>query len=139
MMKSFVGLSVLLPLLASASPILNAPTIHNEAAPILSSVYSQEIPDSYMIVFKEHVKRGNAAAHHSWVHDLHLSSETTKTELRKRSQIPLIGPAFEGLKHTYDIGGLLLGYSGHFDEDVIEQIRRHPDVGSHIALLVDCH
>lgn len=36
--------------------------------------------------------------------------------------------AYEGLKHTFEFGGSLLGYSGHFDEDVIEQVRRHPDV-----------
>lgn len=34
---------------------------------------------------------------------------------------------FQGLKHTYSIPGLV-GYAGHFDEDVIEQVRRHPDV-----------
>lgn len=31
------------------------------------------------------------------------------------------------MKHTYNIPGLM-GYSGHFDEDTVEQIRRHPDV-----------
>jgi hypothetical protein len=28
----------------------------------------------------------------------------------------------------------LLGYSGHFDEDVIEQVRRHPDVSQSIVI-----
>jgi len=32
------------------------------------------------------------------------------------------------LKHTYNIASEFLGYSGHFDEAVIEQLRRHPDV-----------
>lgn len=35
---------------------------------------------------------------------------------------------FEGLRHTYNIAGGLRGYSGHFDREVIEQVRRHPDV-----------
>jgi len=119
----------LLPLLASASPVLNTRTIHNDAAPILSSTQSKEIPDSYIVVFKKHVSQTSAAAHHDWVQDLHLS-----TQKNKRSQIPFSADILGGLKHTYDIVGGLLGYSGHFDDDVIERIRRHPDVSHPIPL-----
>lgn len=120
-MKAFLGLAVW-PLLATASPLL-VDTIHNAVAPLLSSTTSREIPDSYIVVFKDHVTTNGASAHHGWVHNLHLESR-----LSKRSQIPLALDLFAGLKHTYDIAGTLLGYSGHFDEDVIEQVRRHPDV-----------
>jgi cerevisin len=127
-MKGFYSLSVaLLPLLASSSPIW-VDTIHNDAAPIHSSSNAKEIPGSYIVVFKDHVKQVEAAAHHDWVQSLHLATEDSKAELRKRSQLPLMSELFEGLRHTYDIAGSLLGYSGHFDEDVIEQVRRHPDV-----------
>lgn len=122
-MRSVFGLS-LLPLLASASP-LGVESIHNEAAPLLSSVDAQVIPDSYMVIFKDHVTKSSASAHHSWVDVMHTQHNT---ELRKRSQWTLMSSAYEGLKHTYHIPGGLLGYSGHFGEDVIEQIRRHPDV-----------
>ena len=125
-MRGLAGLA-LLPLLASASPVVNVRTIHNDAAPILSSTQSKEIPDSYIIVFKKHVSQTSAAAHHDWVQDLHLS-----TRKNKRSQIPFSADILGGLKHTYDIVGGLLGYSGHFDEDVIERIRRHPDVSHQI-------
>ncbi|KAL1984033.1 hypothetical protein VTN96DRAFT_9630 [Rasamsonia emersonii] len=125
-MKGLLSLS-LLPLLTLASPVV-VDSIHNGAAPVLSSSNSKEVPDSYIIVFKKHVNSASAAAHHSWVQDLHLQSEMERMELRKRSQFPLMNDAFEGLKHTFDIAGSLLGYSGHFDENVIEQIRRHPDV-----------
>ncbi|KAI9695874.1 MAG: serine protease [Candelina mexicana] len=124
-MRSFIGLS-LLPLLAAASPV-KVGTIHNDVAPLRSSVNSVEVPDSYIVVFKKDVSHISAAAHHDWVQDLHLSTENTKTELRKRSQFPITTDVFQGLKHTYNIAGSLLGYSGHFDEDVIEQVRRHPD------------
>jgi cerevisin len=40
----------------------------------------------------------------------------------------MVDDIFHGLKHTYNIAGGLMGYSGHFDEDTIEQIRQHPDV-----------
>ena len=123
-MKGLFALS-LLPLLASASPVL-VDTIHNEAAPVLSSTQSQEIPGSYIIVFKKDVSDASAAAHHDWVQSQHFEIESARSDLAKRSQFPFA--SFGGLKHTYNIPGSLLGYSGHFDEDVIERVRRHPDV-----------
>ena len=123
-------LFVLLPLVAVASPIV-VDTIHNDAAPLLSSSNAVEIPDNYIIVFKKHVTSTSALAHHSWVQDIHFEAENTKMELRKRSQIPMmVEDMFAGLKHTYDIAGSFLGYSGHFDESVVERIRRHPDVST---------
>lgn len=128
-MKGLFGLS-LLPLLAAGSPIINVDTIHNDAAPVISSSNAKEIPNSYMVVFKKHVTERDATVHHNWVQDIHLTREGTKQELRKRSQSTLSGDEtiFEGLRHTYNIPGGLLGYAGHFDEDVIELVRRHPDV-----------
>lgn len=126
-MKGVLGLS--LATLAASSPVLFGE--HQEAAPIISAENAKEIQDNYLIVFKKHVTDKHAADHHAWVQDVHLQRQNAKTELRKRSlssQTPLIDDIFGGLKHTYNIAGSLLGYSGHFDEDVIEQIRRHPDV-----------
>jgi cerevisin len=128
-MKSFLGLT--LPLLAAASPVM-IESIHNDAAPVISSTNAKEIPNSYMIKFKSHVNTHLAAKHHDWVQDLHVSTQKAKMDLKKRSQTPLVDDIFHGLKHTYNIAGSLMGYSGHFDEDTIEQIRRHPDV-SHRA------
>jgi cerevisin len=127
-MRGILGLS-LLPLLTVASPVMPS-TIHNDAAPILSSSNAIEVQDSYIIVFKDHVNSAAAAAHHSWVQDIHEQH----SELRKRSQFPFDGELFTGLKHTFDIAGSFLGYSGHFEENVIEAIRRHPDVSLFAAL-----
>ena len=123
-MRGLFALS-LLPLLATSSPLITE-TIHNDAAPVLSSSTSQEIPDSYIVVFKKDVAHSSAADHHEWVQEQHHECAKAKRELHKRSQTPLT--TFGGLKHTYNIAGGLLGYSGHFDEDVIEKVRRHPDV-----------
>ncbi|OQO06014.1 Subtilisin-like serine protease pepC, partial [Cryoendolithus antarcticus] len=120
-------LSLSLAALASASPVIVS-SIHNDAAPILSASNAKEIADSYIIKFKKHVTQNLAVEHHDWVQDLHAKVQTRKTDLRKRSQTPMLDTIFSGLKHTYNIGGEMMGYSGHFDEDVIEQIRRHPDV-----------
>jgi cerevisin len=126
-MKGVLGLA--LSAAASASPVLfDSTTVQSDAAPILSAQNAVEIPDSYMVMFKDHVTQNLAAAHHDWVHDLHTDTQARKTELRKRSQEPFVDEIFAGLKHTYNIAGSLLGYSGHFDEETIEQIRRHPDV-----------
>lgn len=125
----------LLPLLASASPIVNVDTIHNDAAPVLSSSTSQIIPDSYIVVFKKDVSHSTAALHHDWVQEQHADCMKAKRDLHKRSQLPFVD--FGGLKHTYNIAGALLGYSGHFDEVLIERVRRHPDV-SISSLIVQC-
>ena len=127
----------LLPLLASASPIL-IDTIHKDAAPVLSSSNSKTIPNSWLVVFKKDVSTTSATAHHEWVQDLHFKTEDSKMELRKRSQFPLMDSVFEGLKHTFHIPGSLTGYSGHFDDDVIEQVRRHPDVRQPLTYAQHC-
>ena len=131
-MRGLLGLSVL-PLLAAASPVI-VDTIHNEAAPVLSSSNAKAIPNSYIVVFKKHVSIDAAAAHHSWVQDVHLESQSFRTDLKKRDQFPFQDTAFQGLRHTYNIAASLLGYSGHFDDGVIEQVRRHPDVSSDHSL-----
>jgi cerevisin len=82
-----------------------------------------------MVVFKKHVKPEHAEHHHNWVKGIHAASQQERMELRKkRSEFPLTSEIFGGLKHTYNIAGSLLGYSGHFDDETIEQLRRHPDV-----------
>jgi cerevisin len=126
-----------LPLLASASPVLQVGTIHNDAAPVISSTQAEEVPNSYMVVFKKHVKHTDAQEHHSWVQRIHSKNEEQRMELRKR-EFPLTADVFSGLKHTYNIVGGLTGYSGHFDDETIEQIRRHPDVSSFLPNPLFC-
>ncbi|KAJ9660696.1 proteinase B [Neophaeococcomyces mojaviensis] len=123
-MKSAIGFA--LAAVAASSPVL-VDTIHNDAVPIHSSSNSETIPNAYMVLFKKHVTDADAQAHHSWVQEVHLRNQDYKTELKKRDQTSFQEKIFQGLKHTYNIPGLM-GYAGHFDEDVIEQVRRHPDV-----------
>ncbi|KAL4866064.1 hypothetical protein BDV12DRAFT_173415 [Aspergillus spectabilis] len=128
-MKGILGLS-LLPLLAAASP-LGVESIHNGAAPILSSTNAKEIPDSYIVVFKKHVDSDAASAHHSWVQDIHGQQVGRSSDLKKRFlgfEFGFGEELYDGLKGTFNIAGSLVGYSGHFHEDTIEEIRNHPDV-----------
>lgn len=125
-MKGIIGLT--LAAAAAASPIVLDTTVQKDAAPVVSSTNAKAIKDNYIIKFKPHVTHELAVAHHDWAQQLHLLTQQRKTELKKRSQTPMVDEVFNGLKHTYNIAGSMLGYSGHFDEDVIEEIRRHPDV-----------
>jgi cerevisin len=109
-----------------ASPVFGHSSVPE--VPLIQSANAKHIPNAYIVKFKDHVKHTDAAAHHSWVSQLHLKAEGRKMELRKRSQIPFIDDAFTGLKHTYNIAGSFLGYSGHFDDEVLAEMRRHPDV-----------
>ncbi|KAI9375762.1 peptidase S8/S53 domain-containing protein [Aspergillus egyptiacus] len=127
-MKGILGLS-LLPLLTAASPVV-VDSIHNGAAPILSSTNAREIPDSYIVVFKKHVDSNAASAHHSWVQDIH-GQQNGRSDLKKRFLGLEFGfgeELYDGLKDTFNIAGSIMGYSGDFHEDTIEQIRNHPDV-----------
>ncbi|KAK4250990.1 serine protease [Corynascus novoguineensis] len=125
-MRGFVALS--LAACVSAAPSLWTETINGEHAPILSSSNAEVVPNSYIIKFKKHVDDSSASAHHAWIQDIHTSRENTRQDLKKRGQVPLVDDVFHGLKHTYKIGQDFLGYSGHFDDETIEQVRRHPDV-----------
>lgn len=104
-----------LPLLAAAKPL-------REKAPLHAAQNGAHIADSYLIKFKDHLTQSLAVEHYNWVQDVHDSSML----LAKRSQMPM-SDAFSGLKHIYNMQGLM-GYSGHFDESVIDQVRMHPDV-----------
>lgn len=122
----------------SASPVFGSGSA--DIAPLVQSEHGKHIDNAYIIKFKDHVKSKDAAAHHSWVMQLHESTESRKLELRKRSQFPMLDDAFRGLKHTYNIAGSFLGYSGHFDDAVIDELRRHPDVSGSLAAprLIHC-
>lgn len=127
--SSFLALSFVA--LTYASPIYDQSL--KGYAPLLSSTTASdlEVPNGYIVVFKDHVRNNDLDHHTSWVATQHHKS------LKKRSQIPLFkdGKVDEeletltGLKHTFNLGGLL-GYAGNFGEDVVESIRKHPDVSN---------
>jgi cerevisin len=103
-------------------------TIHDGAAPILTSIDAETIPDSYIIKFRDHVDESSASSHHNWVQNIHDGGEQDRLELRKRGLTSAMNDVFTGMKHTFKIGDDFKGYAGHFHEDVIEQVRNHPDV-----------
>lgn len=106
-------------------------TIHGGSAPILSSIDADNIPDSYIIKFKDHVDDKSVTTHHSWVQTQHEGSTLSDNdlELRKRGlDDSVVGKVFGGMKHTFSIGNGFKGYAGHFHPELIEQLRNHPDI-----------
>ncbi|CAN8100425.1 unnamed protein product [Discula destructiva] len=128
-MRGLAALSFAACAAAAAVPSFSTETVHSDAVPILSSVNAETIPNRYIVKFKKHVTDKHAKDHHVWLNAVQSASqETREMELRKRSQFPLADQVFDGLKHTYSIGSGFVGYAGHFDDNTIEEIRRHPDV-----------
>lgn len=118
--------------LAAASPSIE--TIHDGAAPILSSTSAETIPGHYIIKFKKDVPESAVTDHHSWIQQIHGEGEERRTELRRRG-LDVSDDVFSGIKHTYKVADGFLGYAGNFDDEVIEQVRRHPDVSLHFPVL----
>lgn len=114
LLLSYIALTVASPLAISV--------VDKESAPLLSTVSAaeHEIPNSYIIVLKDGVKPEQAEKHHAWVKAQH------HTSLKKRSLFSKI-ESLTGLKHTFDLD-TVRGYAGTFDESVVDEIRRHPDV-----------
>ncbi|KAG0359070.1 peptidase S8/S53 domain-containing protein [Gamsiella multidivaricata] len=89
---------------------------HSEKlAPIISSADADIIPDSYFVVFKTGVRAND---HSAWVHDLHK---------RDVSMNGIWDNITSGVKHVYDMGPFQ-GIAGRFRPDVLEEIRKNPDV-----------
>jgi cerevisin len=129
-MRSALALSVAAVAQAAS---LSIETVHDGAAPVLTSVGAEVIPDAYIVKFKDHVDAAAAEHHQNWIHTVHTQGEEQRLELRKRSTASLSAEIFSGLKHSFSIGDDFKGYAGHFHESVIEQLRNHPDVSLHIS------
>lgn len=97
-------------------------------APLLvsDSAASKVVDDSYIIVFKDDISETVAHEHSLWINELH---EEHISALKKRNvQHSLLADSDHGLKHVFNIGSGLKGYSGKFFPETVEAIRKHPAV-----------
>jgi len=74
-MRTITVLSLIATAVA-ASPSLSAETIHDGAAPILSSTDAETIPGHYIIKFKKDASEASVAEHHSWIQQLHSEAKS---------------------------------------------------------------
>ncbi|KAF9428980.1 serine protease [Podila epigama] len=126
-MAAMMGLSsVALILVASTSVLASYPphrasyAFGEQLAPVISSVEAETIPDSYFVVFKSGVRASDNAA---WVQELHQTNlKQSGCHESVNSEQP-----FEGIKHVYDMGEFQ-GLAGQFHPEVLNEIRKNPDV-----------
>lgn len=74
------------------------------------------MPDSYIVVLHKD-QHHKTDEHLSWLQSTHAADVTAQAD----------HTSFAGLRHSYDVGALK-GYSGHFSQDVLAQIRARPEV-----------
>ncbi|KAF9939438.1 serine protease [Mortierella antarctica] len=103
-------------LFVASSAVAFPSFLHSERlAPIVSSLDADVVPDSYVVVFKSGVR---AADHSPWVHSLHK---------RDLSMNGIWDNFASGIKHVYNMDQFQ-GIAGRFRPDVLEEIRKNPDV-----------
>jgi hypothetical protein len=83
-------------------------------APVLASSTSQTIDEHYIVVLKPGLAAHHKQQHHQWVQLLQTEKNAGK----------------KGFKHAFDVGnvGIVHGYSGHFDNAMLAEIRKHEHV-----------
>ncbi|KAF8978055.1 serine protease [Entomortierella lignicola] len=89
-------------------------------APLVSSVEAEVVPDSYFVVFKDGVRASENAA---WVKDLHRHDIAVNGVWDNEFD----GTFTSGVRHVYDMGSFQ-GLAGRFRPEVLEEIRKNPDV-----------
>ncbi|KAF9178891.1 serine protease [Haplosporangium sp. Z 767] len=112
--------AVLLVAASSSSAALTFPPMfHSEnLAPVMSSVEAEVIPDSYFVVFKNGARANEQSA---WVQGLH----------QRDVNVNGFWGGYDGLeggvRHVFDMGSFQ-GLAGSFRPEVLDEIRRNPDV-----------
>ncbi|KAF9351573.1 serine protease [Mortierella sp. AD094] len=121
MLIKFSIVATVLLVASSSSAVSFQYSFHSEIlAPIVSSVKAEVIPDSYFVVFKSGI---NANDHASWFRDIHDQDIAKNGIWDNRDEYNFTS----GVKHVYDIGSFQ-GLAGRFRPEVLDEIRRNPNV-----------
>ncbi|KXS10972.1 hypothetical protein M427DRAFT_115414 [Gonapodya prolifera JEL478] len=117
---SAIAMPFKLPFFGDDAELPNAEPGYN-IAPLLSSTNAAVIPDRYVVVLKKDLHPDTVRSHGLWVAEsCHHYSKHAKRDS--------VGAFFTGVKRFFSVGDSFQGYAGHFDDNVLEQIRSHPDV-----------
>ncbi|GMF02549.1 unnamed protein product [Ambrosiozyma monospora] len=115
---------------AKKTELLTYPTVEllaeEDAAPLLSS--KNPIPNSYLIMLKDNISENKFEIHKKWLEYLISQSEFSLTTPEQTSKLSTENGG--GIKHVYNFGGIIGGYSGKFAPEVVKTLLRHPDVHS---------
>ncbi|KAI9481646.1 MAG: serine protease 1 [Benjaminiella poitrasii] len=124
MKLSLIASALLVSTLASAKP-LSYQDPNNLVAPLYVSPEAEIIQDSYIVVLKNDLQSHEIKEHAEWISALAMTSARTETVDESDWLNPHITKA--GIRHVYDTP-YLKGYSGRFDNQVLEAIRQSDDV-----------
>ncbi|CAO3606912.1 unnamed protein product [Mucor hiemalis] len=122
MKLSLVASALLVATIANAKPLsYQAP--NDNLAPLYISPEAERIANSYIVVLKDHLSGSDIQEHASWIKSVSSKSNSN------RSITDYLNPHITkaGIEHVYDTPNLK-GYSGKFDDDVLEAIRQSDDV-----------
>jgi cerevisin len=118
MKLSLLTTALLLAGYATAAPFqTTSPTL----APLYTNTETDSIPESYIVVLKNHVDEAGARAHCGWVNSFHNDDPLAAS---------LLDPTVAaGIKHTFNLP-TVSGYTGKFSDRTVERIRSSPDVSN---------
>ena len=125
MKLSLIASALLVSTLANAKP-LSYQDANNNLAPLYLSPEAEVIAKSYIVVLKNHLSVDDIKEHAGWIKSISSSSESSRQKLSD-----WLNPhaATAGIEHVYDTPNLK-GYSGKFDDNVLEAIRQSEDVSA---------
>ncbi|EFR04333.1 proteinase R [Nannizzia gypsea CBS 118893] len=100
-----------IPLALAAASVINGAEILETRAGV------QTLADKYIVVMNDGMTDKDFDSHRSWVNRTH-----------RRRLVRRGAKAMTGMKHTYRFPTGMKGYSGHFDEQMINEIAKRADV-----------
>lgn len=124
MKLSLIASALLVATLANAKP-LSYQDADNTMAPLYISPEAEAIANSYIVVLKDHLGASEIKKHASWINS--IASVNNKQNRHKINDWLSPHTAAAGIEHVYDTPNLK-GYSGKFDDYVLEAIRQSDDV-----------
>lgn len=111
-----------------AGPIFFSSSSDGDSAPLVNSLSSMSVTNSYIIKFKDHVDEETLSAHHQKFFEEDQSSLNMKRSQKVFSITDSDDEmSTKGVKHHYNMN-LFKGYSGKFTPDVLDLIRKDPQV-----------
>jgi cerevisin len=127
MKLTLISSALLVASLVNAKP-LSYQDPNNNIAPLYISPDAEAIANSYIVVLKDNLKSHEIKEHATWI-----SSLTAKSNEKFRMS-DWLNPhtAAAGIEHVYDTPNLK-GYSGKFDDQVLEAIRQSDDVSQFLV------
>ena len=113
-MVNFKNIAVVATALFSCA--LGAPVAEDDGTFHITGEKGSVIEGSYIVTLKPGVKAQQFESHLTWVEDVH------KRNVEKR------GSEFKGVQRKYNGKYGFKGYSGHFDEETLKELKESPDV-----------